>query len=131
MARITAALKVKTTTTPKGGALINLYNFQNVGVVGGDIGTQAAATAVQMGSISAQMATVVTNAGTNAGTLGVTTLASLVATGSADVASLNTAVVQDVTVTWNTATVTSVTQLRRAFDRIINLAQGGVGGMTP
>ena len=44
---------------------------------------------------------------------------------------LNAAIVGDVTIMWNTSTVTSINQLKAVFAAALAAAQGGQGGLTP
>lgn len=58
------------------------------------------------------------------------TLATAVATVAADATALNAAVGGDVQIIFNTATITTVTQLKRAFDAALQAAASG-GILTP
>lgn len=55
----------------------------------------------------------------------VTTLNNAYTTLAADIAALNVAITGDVQITWDTTKVTTITQLKRAFDAALQAAAGG------
>lgn len=55
----------------------------------------------------------------------VTAFAATYTTLAADIAALNTAITGDVQITWDTTKVTTITQLKRAFDAALQAAGGG------
>ena len=115
MARFSLALNAGTVLIP--GQSVLKYQFTPVGVAGGDVGTD-------MTNINTSLGTLISTIGSGTGSTQAVALQALVNIGTNAAAS-------DIVVSVNSANITTVTELRRAFDRLIDLAKGGVGGLTP
>lgn len=125
------SIKVTIGTAFGEGRLTPDANQTGAGLSAATAVTDNAAVVAAQATVAANVATLVadgasptqahvTTLNTNWGTLNtaITTLA-------ADVAALNSAITGDVQVTWDTTKVTTVTQLKRAFDAALQAAAGG------
>jgi hypothetical protein len=120
-----------------------------VALVGTDIttiGTDSTTLTALFGSIVASAGSLIATVGTNTGSAGAATALSLILTGQTEMAALaplitntqndfttyNTSIATaaDVIVSVNTTNVTRVGQLKKAFDQIIGMANGGYGGLS-
>lgn len=157
MARFALSLKALTTTTPPGNTPPSDYNYQQVGgqvdpstqaaTVNTDVATVATdgtTVATDMAAIKTSLNTLISTIGSGTGSAQAQATLALVNTGSTDVATLqadiatastassalNTSAAQDLVVSVNSANISSVTALKRAFDKCVRLTLGGVGGLT-
>lgn len=105
------------------------FHFQNAGGVP-DIQTQVGALNTSMATLGTDIATAVTNAAGNAGSLGVTQVSTDFTASNALLATLVTQGSGDLMVSFDKAKITSLTLLRKALDAIFRQAQAGQGGLS-
>ena len=127
MARFALALNAGVVLVP--GQSVLAYQFVPVNVA--EVGGQTGSVVADVTAINSSLGTLVTAIGAGTGSADAAALQLLVNTGSTDAAAANSAATgADVVISVNSSNITTVTELRRAFDRAIDLAKGGYGGLT-